>query len=325
VFFLKDHDHLFLNHLFSSSSKIEFPLQVRKKKLSGKTFFFASQKEKGSLTVEAAFVMPMVIFAVAAFSYLMMVMGLQMKLQEALDMAGRRLAKYAYVYEQTEETVLKAEEGVKEEEPGVLELLEYGLNSAYAWKMVKDYAGEEWLERYFIMNGEDGIWIAGGDALSNDGIIDLALHYTVKIPYLPGESAGLHLVTRCRIKSWTGFEKKEDEAGEKETEEEVVYITETGKVYHTNKNCSHLRLSIEEVSLYNLEYMRNQGGGKYYPCERCFRNGSAIESQKVFIAKTGDRYHLDKECSGLKRTIIEIPISETGNRSKCKRCTQSGK
>lgn len=322
MFFLKDNNYFILSHLFSNC-KIEFPLQVRKKKLSGKTFFFASQRVSGSLTVEAAFVMPMVIFLVAAFSYLMMVMGLQIKLQEALDMAGRRLARYAYVYEQIGQFASETEQEVVQKEPGVKELVQYGLNSAYAWKLVREYAGEDWLDRYCIVNGENGVWIAGGDMLSEDDVINLVLHYTVKIPYLPGEGMGIHLVSRCRIKAWTGFEKHIEHSGEN-TEEEMVYITETGKVYHTNTNCTHLKLSIDEVALYNLEYMRNQNGGKYYACEHCSRNGVAGGTGKVFITRTGDRYHCDLKCSGLKRTMTEIPISQVGDRSKCKRCIQSG-
>lgn len=322
MFFLKDNDYLILCHLFFNY-KIEFPLQVRKKIFSEKTSFFASWQVRGSLTVEAAFVMPMVVFLVAAFSYLMMIMGLQIKLQEALDMAGRRLAGYAYVYEQIGQLALETEQEVIQKEPGIKELVQYGLNSTYAWKLIRDYAGEDWLEHYSILNGKNGIWIAAEDMFSENGVIDLILHYIVKIPYLPGEGKGIHLVSRCRIKAWTGFEKKIEKTEDK-TKEKMVYITETGKVYHTNTNCTHLKLSIDEVSFYNLEYIRNQNGGKYYACERCSRNHITNGEEKVLITKTGDRYHCDLKCSGLKRTMTEIPISQVGERSKCKRCIQNG-
>lgn len=336
MFFLKDMFHLVCHLLSNCKYKIEFPLQVRNKnrtrktrktrnkELSGKTFSFASQNSQkmgGSLTIEAAFVMPMIIFLTACFSYLMMIMGVQIKLQEALDMAGRRLAGYAYVYEQIGK--FSSETEVMQKEPGIKELLRYGLSSAYAWKLIRDYAGEDWLEYYGIVNGKNGVWISGGDMLSEDGVIDLVLHYIVKIPYLPGESTGIHLVSRCRVKAWTGFEKRTEKT-EAETEEETVYITETGTVYHTNSNCTHLKLSIDEVALYNLEYIRNQNGGKYYACERCFRNYTGSSAGKVFITKTGDRYHSDMGCSGLKRSITEIPISQVGDRKKCKRCIQNG-
>jgi len=327
VFFLKGVNHSIIKcHLLSENKKTESPLQVRNDIRSGKTFFFISQRIKGSLTVEAAFVMPIIIFIIAAFSYLMMIMSLQIKLQEALDTAGRRLAGYAYIYEQIGELAFETEEKVMQEEPGIKELVEYGLNSAYAWKLIREYAGEDWLNNFFIQNGENGVWIAGGDMLSEDGMIDLVLHYTVKIPYLPGENIGIHLVSRCRIKAWTGFEKK-GKKEETKTDEKIVYITETGNVYHTNINCSHLKLSIEEVPFNNIDYLRNQSGGKFYACERCVRkNGNNLITgkEKIYITKTGDSYHCDKSCSGLKRTVSEIPISQVGERSKCKRCTQSG-
>ena len=50
---------------------------------------------------------------------------------------------------------------------------------------------------------------------------------------------------------------------------------------------------------------------------------STPEKQKqdtVFITDQGNRFHYDLNCSGIKRTIYMIRLSEVGNRKQCSRC-----
>lgn len=315
---------IFKNLFQMKISKIEFSLQVRKCAASEKAFFFTSRRMKGSLTVEAAFVMPIVIFVVAVFSYLMMAMGLQLKMQEAVDTAGKRLAGYAFVYQKVGELAFDTEEELMKDSD-CMEVIKYGLSSAYAWKLVREYNGEDWLNHFLIKNGENGVWLSSGDILSEEDVIDLVLHYTIKIPYLPGEKICFPMTARCRMKAWTGYEIEKESTKEEKTEEQIVYITDTGRVYHTNKNCTHLKLCIEQVEFANVQYLRNQSGAKFYACEKCLKTGIAhlAENQMVYITKTGTSYHEDRKCSGLKRSIREIPISQADGRTKCKRCVQT--
>ena len=62
--------------------------------------------------------------------------------------------------------------------------------------------------------------------------------------------------------------------------------------------------------------LRNASGGKYSPCEKCGGDGSVI----VYVTNEGDRYHNTIECSGLKRSVRCVPLSEAGGRSPCSRC-----
>ena len=67
------------------------------------------------------------------------------------------------------------------------------------------------------------------------------------------------------------------------------------------------------VPVSGLEDLRNESGGKYYPCELC---GKKVSGMGVYITNYGSKYHTSMSCGGLKRKIYAVPISETaGERS----------
>ena len=96
----------------------------------------------------------------------------------------------------------------------------------------------------------------------------------------------------------------------------TVYVTETGLVYHRDYHCTHLELSIHMVLQSEIESLRNEGGGKYHPCQHCMKGAGG----GVYITDTGDRYHSSLSCSGLKRTIYAVPLSEVAGKGACSRC-----
>ncbi len=123
------------------------------------------------------------------------------------------------------------------------------------------------------------------------------------------------LLSRGYAHAWTGYKKGSGSGGGSGEEERMVYITETGTVYHLSRSCTHLDLKIYPIDSSELEGARNGGGGRYKRCELC-GGGSGT----VYITAEGDRYHSSLSCSGLKRTIYEVPISQVGGRKACSRC-----
>lgn len=119
-----------------------------------------------------------------------------------------------------------------------------------------------------------------------------------------------HYVTQSAVcRAWIGFT-------ELETEEAYVYITPDGSVYHLYGDCTHLDLSIQSVSLAKACTSKNEYGEKYRACERCGEPFGAL----VYITSEGNCYHSERNCSGLKRTIRQVPFSEIGQRGCCIRC-----
>ena len=104
------------------------------------------------------------------------------------------------------------------------------------------------------------------------------------------------------------------------SEEEMVYVTEHGEVYHRDVDCVHLKVKVSSVAMKELSHLRNNDGKIYYSCEYC---GGNVGSGNVFITGYGTRYHTSVSCPGLKRKIYTIPISEAGGRRACSSCLTS--
>ena len=121
--------------------------------------------------------------------------------------------------------------------------------------------------------------------------------------------------TQCVVKPWTGYDVTKD--SEWIQEEEMVYITKYGDVYHRNRSCSYLELSIRPIDFNDLSEKRNESGEIYLPCLYCNSNHFVTI---VYITDYGNKYHVTTECRGIKRTISRIPLSKITEESPCKKC-----
>lgn len=121
-----------------------------------------------------------------------------------------------------------------------------------------------------------------------------------------------------KARMFTGrYYSSSEDAGDRR----LVFVTEHGEVYHSDKTCSHIKLKIREVSAVDAEKDRNYKGGKYHPCEYCIK-GSVPE--RVFITEFGDRFHSDSYCTGIKRTVMSMTVKEAVEKGKrpCSKCGQ---
>ena len=119
------------------------------------------------------------------------------------------------------------------------------------------------------------------------------------------------------VHAWTGAEEQNDsEKGD--TQEEMVYVTESGSVYHRKLGCRYLKVSLRQVSGSRISSMRNSYGEKYAACESCSRGQSPAGS--VYVTSTGNRYHNQETCSGLKRTVKLVKLSQVGSMHACSSC-----
>jgi len=112
------------------------------------------------------------------------------------------------------------------------------------------------------------------------------------------------------------------------TEGSTVYITRTGKKYHSD-NCSHLSKS--KIPVYLKEAIQRG----YSPCSVCSppvldiaiplvekpREAKTSSSITVYITKTGKKYHLGS-CSSLSQSKISITLNNACDRgyTPCSRC-----
>ena len=120
-----------------------------------------------------------------------------------------------------------------------------------------------------------------------------------------------------KVHAWTGVLYEDQET---ETESRpMVYITESGTVYHKKIECSYLNISIQQISGSSIKGIKNAYGESYQPCELCSRGQGPAGS--VYITQKSNRYHNQENCSGLKRSVRMVKESEiSGNLSVCSRC-----
>lgn len=120
-----------------------------------------------------------------------------------------------------------------------------------------------------------------------------------------------------RVHAWTGIDY-EAFGDSTEPKEEMVYVTDSGEVYHKKLGCSYLNVSVSQIGGKRITSAKNAYGEKYEPCEICSRNQKP--GGTVYITKKGNRYHNAANCSGLKRTVRMVKISEVRGMAACKRC-----
>ena len=288
-----------------------FFISSLKNKRIKKLFFRAIRKNKevslpASVTVEASIALPLFIFFFVNIMVSFNVIKVQSDLEAALHQTGNEIALRAFDLSCAEEAV-GIDEGI-----GVAKS---AVSVAYAASKIRNYLGAG-ADKSCIVGGLNGLGYMRSDFTGGGDIIDIVVNYKVK-PLIPVIGFKEFPVEgRYYAHAWTGYDIIGAGSNEK-SEEEMVYVTEHGEVYHRNINCSHLRLSVKSINFADLGNARNKDRGKYYPCEYC---AGRIGAGDVFVTDYGDRYHGRIDCAGLKRKIYTIPLSEVGGRPPCKDC-----
>ncbi len=278
----------------------------------------ASLAFSGSLTVETAIVLPLFLIVMLSFLSLFSVIQFQAELQAAMDHAVQKAAVYYYAID-----LIQNNEEAADEVAGAngisRELLTGGITDLYLRAEILSEIDEKVFERARVWGKKAGLSFLQSKFPDNEGVIDLVVSYQIQLPFLPSEKARLFMSQRSRRMAWKGSLrwKNEQGDGEEETEETIVYVTETGKVYHLELTCSYLRLNIRSVRPDEVASLRNKSGGKYTACEKC---GNDIVGFYVYITDSGDRYHNKLQCSGLTRNINRVLLSEVETLPPCSRC-----
>lgn len=281
-----------LSQMFCSPVK-RFQRKI-KKHFSGKVSLCASHENNGSMTVEATLVLPVFLFCILFILSFLEILRMQAGITMGLREAGRDMTAYAY--------------GCQEKYSSLLSI-------AYADQKIKSFLQEEYLNQMPFEKGTPTIHYYRSSLKNRDECIDLIAQYKAEPDFNIFGKFPIPLTSRYYGKPWTGYPL--NGAEKSHLKEENVYVTPGGEVYHRNRYCSHLQLTIIETSMENLKKERNQKGEKYLPCKYC---GNRKGTGQIYITSDGNHYHTTLNCVGLKRTIDVIPISKVGDRKPCSRC-----
>lgn len=269
---------------------------------------------RGSFTIEASLTMTFFLLSVCGILYLFLLFHLQVTLQEAAERVTQSVAQYGYAKECLMSGGQQGQEWAKE----AGDLLRWGFQTEFFRQSIFKYVSAEYLDGSCIRGGSNGILFVESRMLEEDGMVDAVMRYDVEIPIgFPGMTR-FHFVQRSRKRAWTGRQEETDSGAAGENEE-MVYVTETGTVYHLYDDCTHIRLSVQDVEGGQVDQLRNGSGGKYKPCEKCC--GGEDAETTVYITKEGNRFHSTLGCSGLKRQVRSITKKEAEeSMSLCGRC-----
>ena len=152
-----------------------------------------------------------------------------------------------------------------------------------------------------------------GEGLEDITIPDLYQFKTVGglIP-----SVTIPCMNTVTVRSWNG---RVHAAGDGSASDgRMVYVTESGTVFHRNLGCRYLNLSVTSIPAAALSSRKNSYGVAYEPCELCAAAG--IPAGIVYITAKGNRYHNISSCSSLKRSVKIVRESDVGNMRACSSC-----
>lgn len=162
----------------------------------------------------------------------------------------------------------------------------------------------------FIRNGRDGIDMTRS-VVDDPEYVDLRADCVLKPLKDTFSLLGITARTKCLAHVWCGYGHGYFPDGE------YVYITDDSEVYHYDRDCTHIRLTIEETTAGDIASLRNDNGSRYRPCEICHAH---MSDGRLYVTPEGDRYHNSITCSALKRTVRAVRIEEAGDRRPCSRC-----
>ncbi len=291
-------------------------------KCARRTSFFTSFLSRAnrravaaSLTFEAAVLTPVIICVMCAFFWLIMVFRVQITIQSVMWEVAEELSGYAYLYEQVRNLGNEEAEYIKLKDTGLERWLVGGITEQYIENEIVRKVGKD--SGLWDIVSKEEIEVQSMLSLPDaNGAIDLVVTYSVKNPFLPVPADGMTLIQRCYIKAWLGYDIRDEEEPAS-----MVYVAETGVVYHTYNDCTYLKPNVQ-IAAYNMGHVK-VGVKIYQPCEVCIEgNLSLIGKFKVYITETGDKYHKDISCRTLKRTVYEMTLEEAlaERYRKCSRC-----
>ncbi len=303
--------------------------------------FFRKTADAG-MTVEASLVLPLFLFFFMNILFAFDMMRLQSNMTAALHQTGQQITEYAFYYRyglkellgggntqagESDETAQprSAESGgVPDgaENAGVPEeLLQTGLSfltaQTYLRSQVNGYLGSDYLDHTCLSGGAGSISYLRSHILEDGDIVELTADYRIR-PFI--RILGLQdfsMESRYYAHAWTGYEIGSMAGSVDAAEETYCYLAETGTVYHLDRGCSYLNPSVKGIQASELEQCRNHAGARYYACESC----KPAKKGTLYITEDGNRYHSTTGCSGLKRTVREVPLSQVRDcMPACSKC-----
>lgn len=266
--------------------------------------FKEKQLLNGSMSLEAALAVPLFLFFMMNLLFVFEAVRLQSGLQAALQQAGEKVCEAAYYMKFG---AAQGEDGAgqqKTEGGEGSEAASLVLTETYVRNKVTSYLGDEFWKHTCVVGGRAGLSFAGSKIMTDQDRVEIVVSCRVRpfvrIVAFPDYAMQVRYCGHAWV-GWTEGSETTGGSGEK-TGGKTVYVTRYGTVYHTDPGCIYLNPQIKAVPGSEVGKYRSADGSKYMPCECCKPGKEGI----VYITKEGNRYHSDRNCSGIVRHTLTI-------------------
>jgi len=151
-----------------------------------------------------------------------------------------------------------------------------------------------------------------GSNIPEDLILSKKSSVSPDIPFI--SLVKIDTKNRVVMRKYTGVKSMEEY-----NSDEIVYVTHSGKVYHTDRTCTYLKAQTREVSFGELQKTTNYNNEQYKPCSICIIKG-VTSYDNVYVTKYGDRYHSDVSCKAILKNEMAVRLAAVKDKRACSKC-----
>lgn len=265
-------------------------------------------RRKGGLTVEAAFCLSLMVFAMVILMVPMKIMNTGRQMQARLENVNEELCRYAYVKYRLEQHDEGAVSGLETPAPELAGMVLGGAAIGYAQSRLLSGADTDRIRN---------VSMERSSVLEDGETIDLIFDYEIELPFPILAVSRLPQSVRSSRRAWIGRGGGGLGGGEGEAlDDPAVYVGKGSTRYHQSRSCHYLSNQFESVNRAEADTVRSLSGGRYYPCDLC----GAGDSQYVYIMPNGSRYHSQTQCRSIVAYVRSVRRSEVVHMGGCSYC-----
>ncbi len=269
----------------------------------------AGFSNRGSASVEAAMALPVFLMAVCALFYIGQLLIVEGEIHYSLVQTARTCAfqeaKKLAAEAGSRKGAGKEGSGQSQDKTGP------GLGLQPQSVFMTQYDGGALCDAC-IAGGSMAVLVTGKKDFARQEV-RLTARYVLKIPVFLFRYITFPRKITIEERIFSGYLPHEGDMEERPGDR-IVYVTERGTVYHLRADCSHICLTIKNAQAIKTVIQ----GGRFRPCEKCVKRKGDLKA--IYITAEGDCYHSSLACSGLKRTVKAVYLSEIPGMRPCSRC-----
>ena len=282
-----------------------------------------------SLTVEAALVLPLFLFAMYLLILPLRMMDTAREMQQVCESVCQDTVQLLYLRSLTKKEGADAgggegtdgSGGSGEVSPADVEetVTDLRLEGALTGNAVGLAAAAK--ARALVKDGYVVHLLSLRSSVFGDGeTVRLTLDYDYRLPFSVFGLGSIHQSVTAVRRAWTGRTEgglTSASGGGGSADSETVYVGKNSTRYHSSPSCHYLSNDLTAVSYASVSGERNSGGKKYHPCSRCAKG---VTGGTVYISPSGTSFHTTESCSAITsygRPVLKSEVAHLGPCSYC--------